>query len=349
MAGHRHLSDFVMQWSLEGRLPIGATPDSDETFEDILRQIDFMIEHAYSRYVPAMYSRHAPVFQDRMVAWMQNAGLSDEDQIALFQLVLRFAYFSFDDFLSLYRTAYSNPISRWVWEDAGLKMGSLDFSNQLENERSKHTWYASVTDSLIISEFYHANSITGIKCRPNFLTLQELGNPALIKAYMIDHKPQLKRIVLLEDFVGSGCQGLEIVKWVLANSDAPILFCPMLICPDGFKRFSELAANSAGRLKIDPVVKLGDSVFLSSFEKSDALMKYVSDLTARIHHRVAGACAVGKPPYSPHGFHLKSDSHTGATVVMFSNTPDNTIPLVHFNSENSDWVPVFPRVSRETP
>ena len=347
MAGHRRLSDFVKQWSLEGRLPIGATPDSDETFEDILRQIDFMIEHAYSRYVPAMYSRHAPVFQDRMVTWMQNPGLSDEDRVAFFQLVLRLAYFSFDDFISLYRTAYSNPISRWVWEQAGLNMGHSDFSAQLEKERSSHTWYASVTDSLIISEFYHANSITGIKCRPNFLTLRELGNPAQIKNYITSHG--FKRIVLLEDFVGTGLQGLEIIEWTLANSDVPILFCPMLICPDGFKRVSDLAAKSAGRLKIDPVVKLGDSVFLNSFEKADAVMTYVSDLTARIHPHVAGTCPAGTPPYTPHGFYLVGDSHTGATVVMFSNTPDNTIPLVHFNSEKSDWVPVFPRISRETP
>lgn len=347
MTGHRHLSDFVKQWSLENRLPIGAALDSDETFEDILRQIEFMIEHAYSRYVPAMYSHHAPVFQDRMVAWMQNANLSVEDQIAFFQLVLRFAYFSFDDFLSLYRTAYSNPISRWVWEDAGLKMGMLDFSAQLEEERSKHTWYASVTDSLIISEFYHANSITGVKCRPNFLTLKELGNPAQIKNYTNAHG--FRRIVLLEDFVGSGSQGLDIVKWALANSDLPILFCPMLICPDGLRRFSDLAANSGGRLKVDPVVKLGDSVFLSSLESSDDLMQYVSDLTARVHPDVAGTCAAGEPPYTPHGYHLPGDTHTGATVVMFSNTPDNTMPLVHFNSENSEWVPVFPRVSRETP
>ena len=294
-----------------------------------------------------MYSPHAPVFQDRMVAWMQNAGLSDEDRVAFFQLVLRFAYFSFDDFISLYRTAYSNPISRWVWEQAGLNMGHSDFSAQLENERSRKTWYASVTDSLIISEFYHANSITGIKCRPNFLTLRELGNPAQIKSYITSH--EFKRIVLLEDFVGTGLQCLEIIEWALANSDVPILFCPMLICPDGFKRVSDLAAKSAGRLKIDPVVKLGDSVFLSTFDKSDTVMNYVSDMATRIHPHVVGTYTAGTPPYTPHGFRLAGDSHTGATVVMFSNTPDNTIPLVHFNSEQSDWVPVFPRVSRETP
>ena len=222
-----------------------------------------------------------------------------------------------------------------------------DFSAQLEIERSKHTWYASVTDSLIISEFYHANSITGVKCRPNFLTLKELGNPAQIKNYTNAHG--FRRIVLLEDFVGTGSQGLEIVKWALAHSDVPILFCPMVICPDGFKLFSDLAVNSSGRLKFDPVMKLGDSVFLSSFDTSDDLMKYVSDLTTRIHPNVAGTCAAGGPPYTPHGYHVPGDSHTGATVVMFSNTPDNTIPIVHFNSVNSEWIPVFPRVSRETP
>ena len=135
----------------------------------------------------------------------------------------------------------------------------------------------------------------------------------------------------------------------LRNSDVPILFCPMLICPDGFNRVSDLAAMSVGRLKIDPVVKLGDSVFLSTSDKSDAVINYVSGMATRIHPRVAGSSSAGTPPYTPHGFHLPGDSHTGATVVMFSNTPDNTMPLVHFNSDKSGWVPVFPRVSRETP
>lgn len=225
-------------------------------------------------------------------------------------------------------------------------MEQSDFSSQLEIERSKHTWYTSLTDSLIISEFYHANAIAGIKCRPNFLTLRELGDPLLVNKYRQAHG--LKRIVLLEDFVGTGLQGIEIVQWALTNTDVSILFCPMVICPDGFRRFSALAQASNGRLRVDPVVKLGDSAFLSSSDRADPVMNQVNSMANRIHASVAGSNPDGTPPYSSHGFFMTGDSHTGATVVMFSNTPDNTIPIVHFDSSLSDWRPVFPRVSRET-
>lgn len=345
MSAYTHLEQYVQKWTRENRLPVGAAPDSDESFEDILRQINFMIEHSYSRYVPAMYSKHSPIFQDRMVAWLQNNQLEEEDRIALFQFVLRLAYFSFDDFIGLYRTAYSNSISRWVWDQAKLHMDLADCASRLETERSRHTWYVAVTDSLIISEFYHANSISGIGCRPNFLTLKEFGDPCQIKRYMAEH--DLKRIVLLEDFVGSGTQAERIVQWALDNCDVSILFCPMLICPDGLRRFSNVEANSLGRLKVEPVVRLGDSEFLSTHDREDAVLNHIATLAHRIHSCVAGSSTTGAPPYGPHGFHRQGDRHTGATVVLFSNTPNNTIPLVHHNSSASHWNPVFPRVSRE--
>lgn len=65
---HYDLSDFVKQWSIAGLSPLSTTPNSDESFEDILRQIGFMDDHAFSRYVPAIYSKYSPVFQDRMMS-----------------------------------------------------------------------------------------------------------------------------------------------------------------------------------------------------------------------------------------------------------------------------------------
>ena len=36
---------------------------------------------------------------------------------------------------------------------------------------------------------------------------------------------------------------------------------------------------------------------------------------------------------------------TGAKVVMFSNCPNNTLPIFH--AETSSWTPLFPRVNRQ--
>lgn len=343
---HNTLDGFVKQWSEEKQKLTGG--DNDETFEEIYQQILFMTEHAYSGYIPARYSRHSPILEDRMVEWLKNDGLTGKDQIALFQLLPRLSYFSFDDFIGLYRTAYTNQISQWVWEQVGLSMDEPGYSLKLEKERSRHTWYASVTDSLIISEFYHINAIDGIKIRPNFQTIYEFSPPSAVVDYMRNRR--LKRLVLLEDFVGCGEQAHKIVEWAVKHLQVSVLFCPMLICPDGFKRFSELAATSNGLLKVDPIIKLGDSAFLNTRDKSDKMMGYIAELSNRIHPHVADNNSENEPPYGPNGFCQDSDSHKGATVVLFSNTPDNTLPLVHFDgtgTSKSNWSPVFPRVIRE--
>ena len=305
MADQQSLTDFVKTWSLQGRPPVGGSTDSDESFEDILGQIRFMAEHAYSRYIPAMYSKSSPVFQDRMAEWMANVGVTEDDQVALFQLIPRLAYFSFEDFLSLYRTAYSNQISRWVWEQAGLGMEDPDFADKLQTERSQKTWYASITDSFIISEFYHANSISGVKFRPNFLNLSEFASPTKVKAYM--QAKGFERLVLLEDFVGGGTQAAEVIPWVVTNLDIPVLFCPMLICPDGMRNLVALAAKTAGKLVVNPVILLGDSAFISSHDKTDPVMNYIEQLILRLHPEIQGSVSGWNPPYSEHGYSQPGD------------------------------------------
>ena len=50
----------------------------------------------------------------------------------------------------------------------------------------------------------------------------------------------------------------------------------------------------------------------------------------------------GAKPYSPFGF--PHHAPTGGMVVMQGNTPDNSLPLIHWRS--SKWCPIFPRHSR---
>ena len=341
------LDDFVNAWTRSGRNPIGSPENSDESFEALLEQIEFLSEKAFSRYVPALFSRHSPVFKDRLLKWLQNECLTEDDKVAMFQFVLRLAYFSFDDFLSLYDAAFVGAITRWVWDRAGLHLDGADYKNELIKQRNRHTWYASVTDSMVISEFYHVNSITGVKFRPNFLVLKEFALADGIRRFMDD--AQLSRLVLLEDFVGTGDQASGVVRWALENLAVPILFCPMVICPDGDNKFRRLEQEFPGQLKYEPVMLLGDTAFASrSGGTSDPIMTHIKELADRIHHHIAGGCLGGGPPYSSHGYRLTGNTATGATVVMFSNTPDNSLPLIHFHSPLSKWSPLFPRVSRET-
>jgi hypothetical protein len=73
----------------------------------------------------------------------------------------------------------------------------------------------------------------------------------------------------------------------------------------------------------------------------DALFTATRELINRIHLTVSNG-VVPNPfikPYGPFGF-----ADTGALVVMHSNCPDNTVPIIHHSSDT--WDPLFPRSSR---
>lgn len=348
MSNPQNITDYVQKWSEQGLSPLGT--EEDESFEDLFRHTEFMSKEAFSGFIPAKNSmRHSPIFLDRMFQWIENIGITNQDKIVLFQLIGRLSYFSLDDFLCLYQTAFAEQICRWVWDQAGISMNDAEYQNSLRRERYERTWHASLTDSFLLSEFYHTNSLSAVESRPNFQTLREMGDIGALTRSITDNG--FERLVLLEDFVGSGSQASRTLQWVLDNLDLPVLFCPMLMCPDGKRRLAQIAESSAGQLQIEPVVTLGDSAFLSTHESDDLLMRHVADLIERVHPQVLGVCPDDpqKPPYGPHGFYRRDDTHTGATVVMFSNSPNNSLPIIHFDSEQSIWCPVFPRVNRESP
>ncbi len=46
-------------------------------------------------------------------------------------------------------------------------------------------------------------------------------------------QPKLKRLVLLEDIVGSGTQCLPAIQWAIANLGISALFVPLILYPKG--------------------------------------------------------------------------------------------------------------------
>jgi hypothetical protein len=343
------LDELVEQWTLDGHRPsakhiIPASPLADASFKDVLLQLEYFGEKRFSRFVPALFPPHTPNFRDRLLNWITNQGLTDEQQRLLFEFALRLSFFSFEDFLQLYRNAFLGQVSRWIIDELHLSLDQADFDEHLICERQQRTWYCPVTDSMVISEFYHANRITGIDQRPAFRSLKQFCDPALLTSYM--NSKGLKRLVLLEDFVGSGTQTREVVEWAVDGLACPVLFVPLIICPDGLAAFVELASKYPSRLKVEPVLTLDeDSFVFPRGGTNDPLYKKVADMAERVHPIIAGS---PDSSYGFKGFHAPGDSMLGATVVLFSNTPDNSLPLIHYHSHPpSNWQALFPRVSRE--
>ncbi len=146
------------------------------------------------------------------------------------------------------------------------------------------------------------------------------------------------RIVLLEDIVGSGSQCLEAVRWAVASLGKPILFVPLILCPNGEETLRNEEANSGGALTVRPVIELRRGDLLGPERRGEPGWPIAGEMEA-LANRCAGLVL---PNIDPFGYRS-----TGCSIATFSNTPDNTLPMVHHKPAIGGWEPLFPRIFRD--
>jgi hypothetical protein len=331
-----------------------GTTIADSKYGNLLAQIDYFAQTEWKVYLPAEHPDFNPSYLDRLASWIGNVS-DEQDQKLLLEYALYISFFSHADFNALYRTAFDREITRWVAQQADIRFDSagVGFQQHLQEELHQKTWFCPVTDSMDINEFYHVNHLQGVGHRPCFFTLQylseEAGEPNLqlsnnVLQYMQcpTGNPQypglpLERIVLMEDFVGSGTQCLKAIRWAINNLKKNVLFIPLILCPNGAYALTEEKKKSLGKLTVRPIVELQRSDLLGG-ERQNAsawpITEQVEELLRKNKSRV--------DDMNPFGY-----KGTGCSIANFSNTPDNTPPLVHHESSMGTWEPLFPRVFRD--
>lgn len=340
------LVDLVEAWDMTTP---SESPDEASRFTAILQRLKFFSKSEWRHYLPEEGPEGIQDYTTRLAAWIGNVS-EEPDRQTLLEYASHISFFSEDDFIALYRTAFSGPITRWVIDQTGLRFGTPDFDRKLRHELLHHTWCCPVTDSMPINQFYKVNGIAGVDRRPHFDECAYLGdNPENIRTmrnYM--STAGLKRLVLLEDFVGSGDQVRPAIFWALRHLGVPVLFVPLIICPDGAIGYKRLEKIFQGTFRSSPVIELRPSEMLGP--RRDRYQSMHSNLAEHIERLAEKSFmqVVGSPnhdprnkPYSAFGYRT-----TGCSVVMYTNTPDNTLPLVHHRSPTGTWSPLFHRVSR---
>lgn len=326
----------AMRWDEENYKPCTAV-----SYDQLHQQLRFRAVRQFHEYIPTT-GPDWPDFEDRLEMWLNNAETEDGQRLFL-QLASALVYYSRDDFLVLHRSALRGPISAWVVEQLGLMLDAADTANRLQTELHDHTWYCAVSDSMQIADFHHANALGGIDYRPDFRTLSKLGDTNRILDYMTNRPKHLHRVVLLEDFIGSGAQLGDAVPLIasMASSSVPMLLVPLLVCPDGNDLARRLEQRFSPHLTYRPVVVLDSSGFLLPAPTPDEPACYptLRTLLTRLHSAVRGDDRAHPRPYSPFGFR-----DTGALIVMYSNTPANTLAAIQH--ESNTWAPLFPRSAR---
>jgi len=342
-----------------------TSPDQAHRLAQILEHLRFLERVKFTPYVPTLYSSQPAAFEERFQRWLQNPDLNPAQQRDLFEFAYHIAFFSFDDFAALFQNAFSGPISRWCLGQAGLRLDQADWQTRLNQERFDKTWFCPVTDSLLISVFHHVNRIEGKNRKPAFRELMHFGDETQeAQQQSIENKIQkhiraqnYQRIVLLEDFVGTGEQCFKTVKWAITTLKLPVLFCPMIIAPEGATKYrdlkDELDAERATHpalpaFEFTPVLELDSACFVHSADTTpDTLFGRIRQLAEDVHARLTQSQQQFKSGDTglPLGYWNADSPQKGATVVMFSNTPNNSLPLLHHSADL--WSPLFPRVARQ--
>lgn len=321
-------------------------------YQNILHTLDYYSREEWSNFLPIENSNYSKNFIQRLAKWVGNV-TNEDDQKLIFEYALQISFFSLKDFYSLYLTAFNRIATEWLTRinNLNLTSGVSNYQNNLKYQLFKKTWFCPVTDSMNINEFYKINQISGIGEKPPFLTLYKQShnngnhNPSIEQYwlnYMLNpdqNQTSLEHIVLLEDFVGSGNQCKPALEWALNKFKKPILFIPLILCPNGSESLKSLETKYAGQLTVKPTIQLSRCDLLgperkghaSNWNKAIEMESLVNRIQQTINFK-----------YAPFGY-----ESTGCGISHYKNTPDNSLPLIHDNGYSNLWSPLFPRVMRD--
>lgn len=338
--------DTVSQEEMDDALA-AAGNDYPSEYERIESQIDYLTTMLYDDYEITQYPPHQQ-YPYRLRDWLKN--VTDEKiRKTLFELAPRIFFIGRKEYLSLYHTAFNGPIARWLIDHANIDVTRDNAQSSLQSSLSS-TWFCAITDSMQIARFYHVNQLEGTDLRPDLRALSTIAeDPAAAKRnfveYMQKQNPPLERIVLLEDFVATGSQMDNAVRFASTlqeTSPFPVLLCPLVICRSGYDRAKSLVSEFS-HLSFEPTLVLDDSVVLpqSASENEEEFLQRLRTVVNNTYASVKGNNSSNL--YGPFGFGADCEGG-GLMLVLYTNCPDNTLPLIHRQSEQ--WCPLFPRSSR---
>jgi hypothetical protein len=315
---------------------------SDLTDGQKIQEVNVLIQHLadelYQEYEPTKGPH--PSFWDRLDGWLSTK-LSEEQQKLLFQMIPHIFFVGTEELNSLYRVAFNGAIGRWLIDQSSLTFDESAIEDKLR-EAVRETWFCPITDSFRINAFYHINHISGRDLRSDWRTLAHFNKSQEVLNFI--RSEGIKRVVLLEDFVGSGSQISDAVIFAASLSKTlPVLIVPLIICDAGLL-FGQKIEKSFANTKFAPILPIArhDCLLQNPYPGEPPIFEefrnVVRDSFPLVTDGLSGEEAA-KLSDGPFGF-----AGTGSLVVLWTNCPDNTLPLIHQKSKS--WDPLFPRASR---
>jgi hypothetical protein len=320
--------------------------DGQDEMLRLKADIEFLAERLFDEYKPTKNTADGP-FSVRLAKWIGSAP-NETDQANLFKLLKHLFFVGQNDLEAASRTAFSRHILEWLIQRRGINVLSPDARDRMEDALSL-VRYTAITDSFNLGDFLRINDIQGHTVRYTWeQEIEDWDEATFRERVMRRGKPdenEKKYLVLLEDFVGSGSQALKAIlsAQAIAEGDGTlayeVLFCPLIICPEGAKRAKQLQ-DMFPNFRYSPVLELNEDEFISptATPGEKAEFQDFRECVRRLHPTVVGPNA--DQDFGPFGYR-----QTGAVFVKYDNCPDNSLPVLHRKRTNF-WEPLFKRASR---
>ncbi|WP_430417244.1 phosphoribosyltransferase-like protein [Parasphingorhabdus sp.] len=315
---------------------------SNDRFSLLKSDIEFLGEQLFDEYKPTKNIADGD-FSVRLAKWIGSADTA-EDQQSLFLLLRHLFFVGQDDLEAAYRTAFSKHVLEWLISKLNLNVLSAGAEALIAAALSQ-TRYTRITDSFELPTFLRLNDIQGHNIRYTWEEhLINWDSQVFCDQVMKAGTPEAKKyLVLLEDFVGSGSQASTAIGLAqsLNNPAVEVLFCPLIICPDGVQLANQLQAAHQN-FTFSPVLQLNekDLVKPTAVGGENKSFPRYRDCLTRLYPKVTGPNP-GPQDYGPFGY-----QDTGAIFVKYDNCPDNSLPVLH-RKRQGHWAPLFRRASRE--
>lgn len=303
----------------------------------------------YSLYARQLFSAYEPLLRDeprteraflsRLDKWLRN-WQTDEDQWDAFRLVDHLFFVGETEFQELFRVAFETNLWSWVADSVSGNAASKTTSEEVSRILVK-TWCCPITDSFRINAFRHINHIEAPDYFPDWRSLALFGDKKKISDYI--KSAGILRLVLLEDFIGSGTQATRAVEFA-ASFELPVLILPLIVGKRGHDKLQEIVSKYSN-VTYDPVIWLNTEFFVSkhvlpSDDKHKPAQRRIIESYSTLTH--------DKHPY---GFEEKRFGESqGYLVALYTNCPNNTINPIHSDymmpETSVEWSPLFPRSGR---
>jgi hypothetical protein len=125
-----------------------------------------------------------------------------------------------------------------------------------------------------------------------------------------------------------------------------ILFLPFIAGPVG-KNIGNMFASGYSNVAFQCMLTLSNDAFIFEMPLApeESLFPIVREMIIRLHPTVRAEATPDEntKPYGPFGYNPILPRR-GAFLVMYTNTPDNTLPIIHHSS--ASWSALFQRSSR---